>query len=183
MWYGGAPVFVWKCLLLRLTPTDYATGHAKAKCLGRVHCSARHHLQSTMHTGRAKWIRGERKCKIALARPRGKGQSSNRWPRREKNRRSRVRSGLRPPRAAVPARVNLGRREMSLLCRQQVSVGQTMFFASHDWRTGSAKRAGKMAQPCKRRNAWPICLAPIGVSLRTTRTLQISLPPTPISLH
>ena len=44
--------------------------------------------------------------------------------------------------------------------------GQTMFFfAFHDWRTGSAKRAGKMAQPCKRRNAWPICLTPIGVSL------------------
>jgi hypothetical protein len=40
-----------------------------------------------------------------------------------------------------------------------------MLFASHDWRTGSAKRASKMAQPCKRRNAWPICLAGIGVSL------------------
>ena len=71
---------------------------------------------------------------------------------------------LRHQRVALPARVDLGRREMSLLCRQQVSVGQR-FFASHDWRTGSAKRAGKMAQPCKWRNAWPICLAPIGVSL------------------
>jgi hypothetical protein len=89
-----------------LPSKNYATGHAKVKYLGRMHCSARHH-------GASIWGGGKCPCFAA---------NRFRWARQ-------------------------------------------CFFASHDWRTGSAKWAGKIAQPCKRRNAWPICLAPIGVSL------------------